>query len=140
MNAHRHAVVLDDRRQRARADDRIDAQMHLRLVAAQRRRRLLPHVAVERAGVHAAPREQELQHRHVPAEVAAAQDPRAEERLAERAERKARAGVGRPDRQPVRTLERMHRRRRAWAGDAVDLGEIEAVRAQGDLQTRRSAG
>ena len=134
MDAHRHAVAPHDRRQRPRADDRIDVQMHLRLVAAQRRRRLLPHVAVERARVHPSPREQELQHRHVPAEVAAPQNPRAEERLAERAEREARAGVRRADRQPVRALERVHRGRRARACDPVDLREVETVRAQGDLQ------
>ena len=136
MNAHRHTVAPHDRRQRPRTDDRVDVEVHLRLVAAQRGRRLLPHVAVQCARVHPTPREEELQHRDVPAEVAAPQDPRTEERLTERPERKTCAGVRRTDRQPVRTLERMHRRRRARAGDAVDLCEIQPVRAQGDLQPR----
>ena len=140
VHAHRNAVAPHDRRQRARTDDRVDVQMHQRLVAAQRRRRLLPHVAVERARVHAAPREQELQHRDVPAEVAAAQDPRAEERLAERAEREPRARVRRPDRQPVRRAG-THAPPPRCAGrrcrrSAPDRGRARAGRPA----TRRSAG
>jgi len=48
--------------------------MHQTLVALQRRGRLGAEVAVESAVVDAAPRQQELQHGHVEAEVAALQD------------------------------------------------------------------
>ena len=74
-------------------------------------RGLLAQVAVERAGVDATPREQELQHRDVPAEVAALQDARAEQRLAERARARVVCACRRADRQPVCPLEPVHRRR-----------------------------
>ncbi len=140
VHRHRHPVAPHDRGQRTRPHHRVDAQVHQLLVAAQRGGRLLAHVAVERARVDPAPREQELQHRHVPAEVAPLQEPRAEERLAERPEREARAPVGRPDRQVMRALERVHRRRRARARrsrrSARDTARARAGRPAG----RRPAG
>ena len=108
--------------------------MHEPLVALQRRRGLGAEVAVERAVVDAAARQQELQHGHVEPEVAPLQDARAEQRPAERAEGDARARVGGADRKVVRALECVDRRRRAGACDPVDLREVEPVRAQGDLE------
>ena len=81
--------------------------------------------------------EQELHDRDVPAELAARERARAEERRAERAELAARARVGDPgDVQAVRALERAHRGDRLRPDDRVDRAEVEALRAQGDLQPR----
>ncbi len=55
--------------------------------------------------------------------------------MAARAARaRARADVGDADTQVMAALERVHRGRRPRTCDPVDLREIEAVRAQGDLQ------
>ena len=130
----RHAIVPDDRAQRSRSDDRIGAEMHHALVALERRAGLLAHVAVERAVVDAAAHEQELEHRDVPAEVALPERARPEERPAERPERGARVDVGGADSQVMAALEGVYRSRRSRPGDPVDRGEVEPVRAQGDLQ------
>jgi hypothetical protein len=129
VHPHRHAVTVDDRRQRSRADDGIDVEMHQPLVAAERGRGLLPHVAVERTGVDAPPRQEELEHRDVPAEVASTQNTRPEKRRAERAQSATGLHIGGAERQAVLALERLHRRRRAWPRDPVDLREVQPVRA-----------
>ena len=134
--ADRHAVVSRDRAQRPRPDDGVGLQVHRPLVLAQRGCGLRAHVPVESTRVHTAARQQELQHGDVPAEVTAAQRARAEEGTPERPERRARPRVGDAEGQVVAALERAHGRGRARPGDPVDLGEIEAVRAQGDLQAR----
>ena len=109
--------------------------MHLPLVLAQRRRRLLADVAVERAVVDAAPREQELEHGDVPAEVAA-RGASASRRAGARAGRGRAASACRRRRPAGRFL-----RWNAWTaaavcgpGEPVDRAEVEAVRAQGDLE------
>jgi hypothetical protein len=118
---------MDDRRECARAHYCIARQVQLPLVAAESRRGLLPEVAVEGAGVHAAPRQEELEHRDIPAEVAWAQRPSAEEGPAEWAERRAQTRICRPVPEPVAGLERLDRRGGSRPGEAVDLREIETV-------------
>ena len=104
------------------------------LVALERGGRLGTHVSVERTGVVAAAREQELQDGDVEPEVAALQNARPEERTPERAERDARPRVRVADREAVLALKAVDRGGCLRPGDAVDLREVEAVRAQGDLQ------
>ena len=128
--------MLRDRAQRPRPDDGVGLQVHRPLVLAQRSCGLRAHVPVESTVVHTATRQQELQHGDVPAEVTAAQRARAEEGTPKRPERGPRAEVGDAEGQSMAALERPYDRGRARPGDSVDLGEIEAVRAQGDLQAR----
>ena len=79
--------------------------------------------------------QEELQHGDVPAELAARERSRAEERRAERAELAARLQVGDArDVQPVDALERAHRGDGLRPDDRVDRPEIEALRAQRDLE------
>src|SRR5581483_7352004 len=81
------------------------------------------------------PDEHELEDGDVPAEVAAPEDARAEERTAERAERAAGARVGEAcDREPVDPLEGAHGGDRPRSGDRVDRAVVETLRAERDLE------
>ena len=80
--------------------------------------------------------EQVLEDGDVPAELAALELARAEERDPERAERPAGADVGDPgDLEVVAALERAHGGERPRADDRVDRAEVEALRAQRDLES-----
>ncbi len=91
MRTHRDAVAPDERRRASAARGPSRREMHRPLVPPQRGRGLGAEVAVERAGVHAVARQQELENGDVEAEVAAAQR-RASRRAGGRAGR-ARARV-----------------------------------------------
>ena len=79
--------------------------------------------------------EQELENRDVPAELAAQQRARSEERRAERAELAAGADVGDSgDMEAVAALERPHGSNGLRPDDRVDRAQVETLRAQGHLQ------
>ena len=84
---------------------------------------------------HAALVQEELQHGDVPAELAARERSRSEERRAERAELTARLEVGDPGHvQPVRLLEPANGGDRLRPDDRVDRPQVEALRAQRHLE------
>ncbi len=80
------------------------------------------------------PRQQELEHRDVEAEVAGPDDPVAEERAAERAERGARAVVDDSRDGQVRAALRLaHRGEGLRPDQAVDRAAVQAERSKCDL-------
>ncbi len=101
----RHGLPPDERRERVRADDAVAAQVQALLHEAHAVQCRAVEVRVDGDADPLAD-EQELEHGDVPAERAAVERPRAEERAAERPERGARARVGEArDGQPVDPLE-----------------------------------
>jgi hypothetical protein len=135
VRRERNPALDPERGERARADDPVRGELLVALVPPERLRSLRAEVSVERAVVEAAAREQELEHRDVPAEPAGDERPRAEERVAERAEPHACALADDPVRgEPFLALEGLERGPRLRPHDPVDLAEVEAVRAQCDLQ------
>ena len=108
--------------------------MHLPLVVAERHGRRAAEVAVERPAVETVPGQQELEHRHVEAEVPGPHDPVAEERAPERAERGPRAVVeDSGDRQMRAALRLTHRCEGLRADQTVDRAAVQAERPQSDL-------
>ena len=96
MRPYGHPCREHEGSARARADDRVGEQPVASLVPAQRDRGTRAEVAVERALVETAAREQVLQHCDVEAEVAGPQDALAEQRPPERPERSARLRIRDP--------------------------------------------
>jgi hypothetical protein len=129
--------VLREGRQRPVPGDPVNRESPRVLKAAKRVFGLRVEESVDRHKL-AAPSEEELQHRYIPAELPAVERALPEQRPAQRPERAA----GRTARPSVRVqtdapLKALHGPNGRRPGDAVDLAEIEAVCAQGDLQTRR---
>ena len=101
----RHRLLLDERRERVRADDAVPGQVEALLHEAHAVDGRAVDVRVD-GNADPLADEQELEDGDVPAERAAMQRARAEERTAERAERRARACVRETgDREPVHPLE-----------------------------------
>ena len=133
-DTHRNARLQAERGERRRPCDAVGADVHQPLIALDSGDGRLVHVRVHRHA-HAVLVEEVLQHGDVPAEAAAHERARTKERRSERAELTTRAHVcDARHRQLVDALERTHRSQRVRADDRVDRAQIEALRAQGDLE------
>ena len=134
-DADRNARLEAERRERRRAGDAVRVQVQQPLVAPEALHGRPVHVRVQR-NAHAVLVEEVLEHGDVPAEPAARERARAEERRAQRAELAPRAHVrDARRRQAVDALERPHRGQRPRADDRVDRAQVEPLRAQRDLET-----
>jgi hypothetical protein len=133
----RDRLPLDERRERVRPDDAVAAKVEALLHEAHAVQRRAVVVRVDRNADPLA-HEQELEHRHVPAERAVVKCARAEERAAERPHRGSRARVREArDREALNLLEGAGRGNGPRARDRVDRPAIEALGAQRHLQSRR---
>src|SRR5439155_8572840 len=132
--AHGNARLQPERGEGRAAGDPVGGEMELPLVAPDAADGRPVHVTVYRDG-DAVADEQELKDGDVPAELAARDRARAEERGTERPERMAHAQVCETgDAEPVGVLEGANRGDRARADDGVDGPVVQALGAQGDLQ------
>src|SRR5215472_1784728 len=133
----RYGLTPHDCGERVRADDPVPAQVEALLEEPDAVQRRAVEVRVD-GDTDALPEEEELEHRDVPAEGAAVQRPRAEERAAERTEGRARPLVGDAgDGQPVALLKGANRGDGLRSRDRVDRAAVETLGAQGDLQAGR---
>ena len=89
----RHGFPLHDRSERVWTDDAVATEVHSMLQESHATERRAVEVRVHR-DVDPLPDEHELEHGYVPAELAAPQRARAEERSSERTERLPRARIG----------------------------------------------
>ena len=133
----RNRVPAGERRQRVRADDAVAAQVEALLHEAHAVQRRPVVVRIDRDADPLAD-EQELEDGDVPAERAAVQRARTEERATERAHRRASARVRETgDREPLHPLEGARGGDRLRPRESVDRAAVEALGAQRDLQAGR---